>query len=481
MSKQTSGRFSSFVRAPSCVVFLILLPGWACAAESYPLQPEDMLQITVWGHPELSFESSKNPIAIRPDGAFSFPIVGEIRAEGKTIEQITDELIEGLKVELKNPKVSVNLLRQRPNQVYVLGEVSKPGAYSIGNEPLDIKQAIALSGGLTRMASLRGATLFRPGELPQPIDLRAQLAAAPTEPIYLQHNDTIIIREKNLVSVVGMVNRPGTYQLEDGARLADALAAAGGLVIAPDEGKLGAADQDGAFIISQDGTVSPVSIRSVLHDASSEANVPISSGDTVVVPEARNQVAVLGEVRAEGSYGVTPSDRLSGVIALAGGPTDEADLCIIKLIHPTGQIDTVNLEPVIKYGEPGQDMLVNPGDTVVVPERKNRVAVFGLVNRPGVYKIEDGDTILDILGRAGGYIPRRSDPERVILARQVGDEVEAERVNIRRLLSGKEAATDYLVTNGDLIFVPRSKSAIRLSDVTGFVASLGGLFWIFNY
>jgi polysaccharide export outer membrane protein len=461
-----------------CTSFAGAFSGGDGVGNEYSLQPDDVLQITVGNHAELSFDSA-NPIRIRPDGTFSFPLVGEISAQGKSVRQVTDELVVGLQVELIDPKVSVNLLQQRDNRIYVLGEVNQPGAYSLGNEPLDVKQAIAMAGGLTPAASLNGAHLFRAGQNPQPLDLSAQLGSEAGQAIVLQRNDTIIVARKNLVSVVGMVNKPGTYQIEDRARLADVLAAAGGIIAAPVLGSTSAADQDRAFLLRQDGMVASLNLRAVLADASVEANVPMSGGDTVVVPETRNQVSVLGKVKAEGAYLVSRGDRLTRIIALAGGATDEADLRSVKLIRRTGEIEMIDLEPALKHGEAGPDPVCVAGDTVIVPEWKQRVVVFGAVNIPGVYPVDAGDTILDALGKAGGYTVDTSSPNRTVLIRHTGRQVEAMEIKVHDLLSGKEPPSRYMITDGDLVIVPGREAPFKIRDVLSIFTSLGNLWWLF--
>jgi len=200
------------------VLVLLWVMGMAYSIEAEPamapycLRAGDVLQITVAGHPELTFDS-RDPIEIRPDGKFSYPYAGEVVAEGQTVSEITAALTEALGNQLRNPDVTVNVIRYRARQVYVLGEVEKPGAYSLPkDEAVGVREAIALAEGLTASASRETAKLFRSGKAPQSVDLSKVLAGdADSEDIVLQPRDTLVIERRNLVSVVGEVENPGSY------------------------------------------------------------------------------------------------------------------------------------------------------------------------------------------------------------------------------------------------------------------------------
>ena len=116
---------------------------------SYSINPGDVLGINVWNEPTLSTES----VLVRPDGFFSVPVLGEVRAGGKTADEVRLAVIEGLKRFLKDePAVVVSVLRTTGSEIYVLGKVSRPGVFPLTG-PMDVTQALANAGGPTSFAA----------------------------------------------------------------------------------------------------------------------------------------------------------------------------------------------------------------------------------------------------------------------------------------------------------------------------------------
>lgn len=119
-------------------------------AEEYYMRPGDELNIVVTQQQDLGNSSSnQSPFVVRPDGNVSFPLVGEIHAEGMTVSQFTDVLQQGLSRYIVDPDVSVNISKLGRVRVYVFGEVKKPGAVELekGHTVID---AIGAAQGFTR-------------------------------------------------------------------------------------------------------------------------------------------------------------------------------------------------------------------------------------------------------------------------------------------------------------------------------------------
>lgn len=126
-----------------------LWTGTACAEEYY-MRPGDELNIVVTQQQDLGNSSSnQSPFVVRPDGNVSFPLVGEIHAEGMTVSQFTNVLQQGLARYIVDPDVSVNISKLGRVRVYVFGEVRKPGAVELdkGHTVID---AIGAAQGFTR-------------------------------------------------------------------------------------------------------------------------------------------------------------------------------------------------------------------------------------------------------------------------------------------------------------------------------------------
>lgn len=133
---------------------LTLLVGVAQAGE-YRVEAEDILNIKVFEEPDLSIEKSR----VSSEGTVALPLLGDVSVAGLTTAQIAAR-VEALLADgyLKKPKVSVSIDEYR--QVFVHGEVKKPGGYSY-QEGLTVQKAVVLAGGFTERASRSKITLVR--------------------------------------------------------------------------------------------------------------------------------------------------------------------------------------------------------------------------------------------------------------------------------------------------------------------------------
>jgi len=122
---------------------------------SYRLGAEDVILISVWKDEQLTRE-----VVVRPDGMFSFPLVGDIQAEDRTIEEIRTDLVKRLTKYIPNPNVSAAVTKILSYKIYVVGRVNKPGEYLIGHYT-DVVQALSLAGGLTPFAAENDIKVLR--------------------------------------------------------------------------------------------------------------------------------------------------------------------------------------------------------------------------------------------------------------------------------------------------------------------------------
>jgi len=121
----------------------------------YSIGPEDILEISVWKEEGLQSE-----VLVRPDGKISFPLVGDIQAEGKTPEQLRHEIAGWLRKYIPDPVVTVLVKKIAAYKIYVLGQINKPGQYTVGIY-LDVMQALALAGGLNAYAAENDIRILR--------------------------------------------------------------------------------------------------------------------------------------------------------------------------------------------------------------------------------------------------------------------------------------------------------------------------------
>lgn len=120
----------------------------AAVEESAPyyVAPGDVLRIAVWKEPELSTE-----VFVRLDGMITVSVVGDVRAAGKTTEQIATEVRTKLRSVLEVPQVTVTVAQAVSARFYVVGEVAVSGAFPLTGR-ITILQALALAGGFREFA-----------------------------------------------------------------------------------------------------------------------------------------------------------------------------------------------------------------------------------------------------------------------------------------------------------------------------------------
>ena len=206
-------------------VLVLAVTGRGAWGQDYLLGPGDELNIAVLGDTDLS-----RTVTVTPDGKISLPLSGEITATGLTPAQVGERVTKALKPYFKDPRVTVTLSKHRGAFVYLVGQVRTPGSYEI-QPGWTVVEAVTKAGGLTEKAAGRQAVLIRrTSNQSIPLDLDTLLIKGDQSAnIALEVGDVILVPElRKRVLVLGHVRSPGAYELKDGARLLDAIAAAGG-------------------------------------------------------------------------------------------------------------------------------------------------------------------------------------------------------------------------------------------------------------
>ena len=123
--------------------------------QPYMINPGDLLEISVWKEPDL-----QRQVLVRPDGAFSFPLSGDIMAEGRTVEAVQQELTARLDVYIPDLVVTVTVAAINGNKIYVIGQVNTPGQFIV-NPRVDVIQALSIAGGMTPFAEVNNIKILR--------------------------------------------------------------------------------------------------------------------------------------------------------------------------------------------------------------------------------------------------------------------------------------------------------------------------------
>jgi polysaccharide export outer membrane protein len=140
---ESSGEHASAVSPP------------AKASADYVIGPDDVLDVSVWKEQDLT-----RTLQVRPDGRISMPLLNDVQAAGFTPSQLAQTISERLKKYLTAPQVTIIVTQINSQRVYVIGEVTRPGAYPL-LPGMTILQAISSAGGLTQFANSKKIFLMR--------------------------------------------------------------------------------------------------------------------------------------------------------------------------------------------------------------------------------------------------------------------------------------------------------------------------------
>jgi polysaccharide biosynthesis/export protein len=172
----------------------------------YMIGDDDVLQISVWQNPDLDQE-----VIVRPDGKISVPLIGDVMARGLTITQLDDELTRRLSEYVRSPEVSLSLKKIGGSKVILLGEIAKPGVYSMAGQKT-LLEAVGLAGGFTRDAVPSSIVLIR-GGLVTPRAERINLSKALKgrdfirQNIVLQAEDVVFVPKKFIADLNYFLNQ----------------------------------------------------------------------------------------------------------------------------------------------------------------------------------------------------------------------------------------------------------------------------------
>lgn len=205
---------------------------------TYRVGPQDILNITVWDHPELTIPAGEFRRAeaaghlVLEDGTIFYPFVGQVKVSGMTLAEIRQMLTEGLSGQIRNPQLDVRVAAYRSQRAYVVGAVANPGVQPITDIALTVLEAIGGAGDVTDDSDMTNVTLTR-DNVTYNIDVVAMYEYGNlTQNVVLEHGDVLSVPDRNLqkVFVLGAVRTPSTQIMHKGRlTLAEALSDAGGL------------------------------------------------------------------------------------------------------------------------------------------------------------------------------------------------------------------------------------------------------------
>jgi polysaccharide export outer membrane protein len=171
-------------------------PRLASVPRSRPLVPDDFIHVEVYQEPDL--EARRR---VAKDGTITLPLLNQVRVAGKTVEEVTALIREGLARDyLVNPRVTVTVLEYAKWKFTVAGQVLRPGEYEVnGGETLTIIQAILKAGWVTSKGKLTNVKVTRAGQANAlVIDVNAMMRSPSVKPFEIHPDDIITVEERVL-------------------------------------------------------------------------------------------------------------------------------------------------------------------------------------------------------------------------------------------------------------------------------------------
>jgi protein involved in polysaccharide export with SLBB domain len=389
--------------------------------ENYRLGPGDVLVLILTGDVERA-----DMLEVTREGFVVIPTVGSLYVANLTMGQLEDQLYTRLgrvysgirRTPNARTKFQVSISSLRNIQVFVAGDVVRPGSYQISAAGT-VLNALYAAGGPTTNGSFRRVEVRRGGKLVDSVDVYEYLTKGmnPTG-ARLQSGDVVFVPvHGGFAKLVGKVNRPAIYELLPDETLRDAVGFAGGFDATAVHAR-----------ITINRVVPPASrapgqpTRVVVAVGSDQfadgmaPTLPMASGDSVTVygieDRLRGFVTVRGNVWVEGQVGFTAGMKLSDAIRLAGGARPDLYLGRILVTRVAEDSSMTQLRSAFadSTGALTDDVVLQDQDEIRIWSRstfrsERWVAIVGAVRKPGRVPFREGMTLRDAVLLADGVTP----------------------------------------------------------------------------
>jgi protein involved in polysaccharide export with SLBB domain len=382
----------------------------------YKVGPGDELVLILTGDVELV-----HTLEVTRGGFVVIPQVGQISVANLTLGQLDDLLYTRLgrvysgvqRGPGATTKFSITVSRLRSNQIFVVGDVTAPGAYRISSAGTAMSALYAASGPTAR-GSLRRVEVRRGGKVAATLDVYDYLLKGDaSQDVRLQQGDVIFVPVHGpRVRVDGEVTRPATYEMKASEQLADVLRAAGGLRataasqkilverVVPNAARtgLGANRTSLSVALAADGAAPALAV---------------ADGDVVRVARiddrVRNRIAVNGHVYTPGAQGYSAGLTLDQALKRAGGLKPDAYLERVLVSRLNADSTRTQLRAMLRdtTGATIEPFALQPDDEITTFSRTafrpdRYVAIAGAVKKGGRFPYRDGMTLRDLALLAGG-------------------------------------------------------------------------------
>ncbi len=419
---------SLFDRVPSTFAPVDRIPVTA----DYVIGPGDELLIRAWG--QVDFDAR---VIVDRAGAIFLPKVGSISVAGISYQQLPDALKSAVGRVFRNFDLTVNLGQLRSIQVFLVGQARRPGSYTVSSLST-LVNALFASGGPSATGSMRRILLRRDSRLVTEFDLYDLLLRGDkSKDARLLPGDVIFIPPVGpLVALAGGVNLPAIYELKEAATLESAIALAGGLTST-------ASSQKVIFERIEKHTIRKVEEFALLEQALGRE---LKDGDLVrlssLSPRFENAVTLRGNVALPGRYEWHPGMRIRDLVPdrsalITGAYWQRNNLSATASVQVSRSVPEVNWDYALVQRLNSDDLsyrlipfhlgkavldndlennilletgdvvtIFSQGDLAVPQERRTKfVRLEGEFHSAGVYRVGPGETLRELVKRAGGLTP----------------------------------------------------------------------------
>ncbi len=385
---------------------------------NYRINPGDRLVLVLTGDVEQSYT-----LDVTREGFIVIPQVGQIWVNNLTMAELENVLYSRLGRVYSGVRRGagatthfyVTPARLSSNQIYVTGDVLRPGSYRISSAGTALS-ALYAARGPSDNGSLRQVLVRRGGVAVDTLDVYDYLLNGNTaHDVRLTNSDLVFVPIHGArVRIVGEVARPATYEMRPNETLSDALRFAGGFtataarrriqierIVPPAQRVTGGRDRIVTEIVSEEFLTG------------TGPAIPVMAGDVIrvfsVASRVRNRISVKGDVWSPGSVGLTPGMHVSDALRIAGGVRPDVYLGQILVTRTLADSSRLQLRAALRdtTGAVINDLPLQEDDEIRVfstsefrPTRY--VAINGAVRKSGQFPYREGMTIRDLALLAGG-------------------------------------------------------------------------------
>ncbi|MFY7899627.1 MAG: SLBB domain-containing protein, partial [Chitinophagaceae bacterium] len=429
--------------------------------KNYSLGPDDELAIDIFGYQEANYR-----LTVSPEGSINIPYIGIIPVVGLTVEQATkrikDKMTRNGYAGLANgqTQLQVSIAKIRSIKVTIIGEVKKPGSYSISSLST-LFNALYVAGGPTQKGSFRQIELIRNNKLLLKLDAYDFLLKGDqTNNVRLTDQDVIRIPSAVAqVTLVGEVKRNGIFELLPNNNLQQLIDFAGGFTN----------DAYTASFQVKQVTEKERRIKDIAN--SGLATYFPKKGDSIfigkILDRYNNSVSIKGAIYRPGTYELEERLTLLQLIQKAEGLKDEA-LKERGIIIRTNEADLS--KQIIPFDVKGIvskaaiDIPLKKNDEVVIGsadtyQEKFTLTLEGEVKKTGVFPYFEGITLSDLLFLADGFTDASAN-KKIEIARRVNNDTGSAKNEIAIVLEAS-ASKDLRISGNDVVLKPWDLIVVR--------------------